>query len=91
MRDFIAVIAILVSGFVMALVLTQRRSMGCYTAQIQNANMLTRQSNEHVRQEIDRAREYNVLVMLELSKMEHRLKPLLHALPEPTDHGQRSA
>jgi hypothetical protein len=85
LAELVAILAIFASGGAVALLLT-RKSLGCYTAQIQQSNSLTRQSHEHVRQEIDRAREYNVAVMLELLKMERRLKPLLDANPE-----QRSA
>lgn len=56
---WLTLIGLLVSGITMAVLIHQQRSFGSYTERIERSNTLMRQSNELVRQELDRTRDEN--------------------------------
>lgn len=65
----LGIIGILLSGTAVAVLLALRSSLGAYTERIERSNTVTRQSNESLRQEIDRWRAGNDATLNALHRM----------------------
>ena len=99
-RDVVSIVSILLSGTALVILLTQRKSMGCFTERVERAQEGTRRSNELKRQSDERlrdeiklqreerqlARDEGIAIFNELMKMQHECK---HA--HNGHHTERSA
>lgn len=69
----LGIILILLSGIAIAVLFALRNSLGVYAERLERSNTVTRQSNETLRQEIDRWRQSNETTLNALHKMRQSL------------------
>ncbi len=88
-RTWVCLASIVLSGIAIVILLTQRRSMGCYTERIERTQEGTRRSNELKRQSDERLREALLDHRIEYSLIREELKAVRQAYRHL--HDERSA